>query len=89
MVILAVGIGYYFGYDIGWEKAIDENGTELTECRPTGCSNHICSDEDVITTCEYLPEYACYQNARCERQKNGECGWTPTEELNACIAEYK
>lgn len=54
-------------------------------CHRTGCSGQICADEDVITTCEYRPEYACYKNARCERQENGRCGWTETVELRSCL----
>jgi hypothetical protein len=57
----------------------------ISACRPTGCSGQICADEDVITTCEYRPEYACYQSAMCARQPDGECGWTPTTELAACL----
>jgi hypothetical protein len=56
------------------------------ECRPTGCSGIVCSDEDVMTTCEYRPEYACYQSATCTRQADGACGWTQTPELEACLA---
>ena len=54
-------------------------------CIKTGCSGQICAEEEVITTCEFLPEYACYKNASCERQTDGSCGWTQTEELNACL----
>ena len=61
------------------------NWSTASACKATGCSGQICSDQDVITTCEYSPEYACYKNARCERQENGQCGWTPTEELVACL----
>jgi hypothetical protein len=57
------------------------------ECRKTGCSGQICSDVDMVTTCEYRQEYACYQAARCERQANGECGFTPTSELSTCLAQ--
>ncbi len=57
----------------------------VAECKKTGCSGQICSDEDVITTCEFLPKYVCYQNARCERQPDGNCGWTMTEELTSCL----
>jgi len=64
-------------------------GTEpaepLGECKPTGCSGQVCSDEDVITTCEYLPQYACYKEATCERQTTGECGWTYSPELSECL----
>jgi hypothetical protein len=54
-------------------------------CMRTGCSGQVCSDEEVITTCEYRTEYECYKKAACERQKNGECGWTQTPELKSCL----
>jgi eight-cysteine-cluster-containing protein len=52
----------------------------------TGCSGQICASEDVITTCEWREEYACYDTATCETQADGRCGWTPTAELDACLA---
>lgn len=55
------------------------------ECRRSGCSGEVCSDRDVNTTCIYRAEYACYQSAQCERQANGNCGFTLTTSLNACI----
>ena len=54
-------------------------------CRATGCSGQVCSDKDVVTTCEFRQEYACYQKAKCERQATGECGWTQTAELASCL----
>jgi len=55
-------------------------------CYVGGCSNQICSDQaGVISTCEWRDEYACYQSATCERQADGQCGWTETEELRACL----
>ena len=42
-------------------------------CRKTGCSKQICSDQDVMSTCEWREEYA-YQKATCERQRDGKCG---------------
>lgn len=56
------------------------------ECRPTGCSGIVCSDADVMTTCEFKPEYACYKAAVCTRQSDGACGWNKTPELDACLA---
>lgn len=57
------------------------------ECFAGGCSGQICSDDPgVISTCEWRAEYACYQTATCERQAGGECGWTQTSELQACLA---
>lgn len=58
---------------------------ESGACIVTGCSRQICSDEEVVTTCEYRAEYGCYRNAVCERQINGECGWSQTEELRLCL----
>jgi hypothetical protein len=55
-------------------------------CYVGGCSGQVCSDQEgVITTCEWHPEYACYQTATCERQTDGNCGWTDTAELDACL----
>lgn len=55
-------------------------------CFKTGCSAQICADHNVISTCEFRPEYACYQKAVCERQGDGNCGFTRTPELAACLA---
>lgn len=54
-------------------------------CMKTGCSSQVCSDQEVITTCEYKAEYDCYRRAACERQRNGECGFTMTRELTECL----
>lgn len=61
-------------------------------CVRAGCSSQLCvdpSDAGVITTCEYRPEYACYNSARCERQRNGKCGWTQDRELRQCVKKAK
>jgi eight-cysteine-cluster-containing protein len=58
-------------------------------CMRTGCSGQVCSDQDVMTTCEYRTEYECYKKATCERQTNGECGWTQTKELTSCLKGRK
>ncbi|HTM22857.1 MAG TPA: DUF6748 domain-containing protein, partial [Kofleriaceae bacterium] len=55
------------------------------KCMVTGCSNQVCAPDPVVTTCEDLPQYACYATATCERQAGGECGWTETPELTACL----
>ena len=57
---------------------------KLVACIVTGCSGQICSDREVVTTCEFREEYACFKEAICERQVSGECGWTETEEYNQC-----
>ncbi len=60
--------------------------TKPKMCFPTGCSGQICSDTDVITTCEWRPEYACFRNASCSTQNNGDCGWVMDDELRRCLA---
>ena len=60
--------------------------SNLKPCMKTGCSRTICSDHNVISTCEWRPEYACYQKATCERQADGNCGFTRTRELTSCLA---
>lgn len=57
----------------------------MKPCIKTGCSSQVCADQNVITTCEFRPEYECYQKATCERQSDGNCGFTKTPELTACL----
>lgn len=58
-------------------------------CAVAGCSGQLCVSsgeaDDIFTTCEFKPEYACYRSATCERQPNGLCGWTQTAELRSCL----
>lgn len=60
-----------------------------TACKRTGCSGQLCVDsaaQDVVTTCEFKPEHACYQQAECKVQANGQCGFTDTDTLRSCLA---
>jgi len=71
-------------------KPSGKNQSSLTEddCLISGCNGEICQDkseEAAITVCLYKPEYECYQNASCQKQKDGHCGWTQTEELKNCL----
>lgn len=84
-------------YEIGDKSAFDQilstfkftNSQTNTACMIAGCSNSLCVSEDkardLVSTCEYKETYACYKTAKCEQQKNGECGWTQTEELTSCL----
>jgi hypothetical protein len=56
-------------------------------CVVTGCSSQLCANDHVVTTCEFLMHYGCYTNATCEKQSNGECGWTESPELLECLKE--
>ena len=68
-------------------------GDDPTEpaCVSAGCSGELCvsrENADIVTGCIWLDEYACYDGASCEVQADdGECGWTLTNELSACLAE--
>jgi hypothetical protein len=69
-----------------------ENNSETSpsnNCFKTGCSGQICADENVFSACEFKAEYACYSDARCERQADGECGWIITDELRLCLNQIK
>ena len=58
-------------------------------CVVGGCSSQLCTDASqgpVVSDCLYKAEYACYRQAKCERQSDGQCGWTPTPALTACLA---
>lgn len=67
-------------------EAVTKNG-----CVVGGCSSELCVEEsegEIASICIYKDEYACYKNAKCERQAGGKCGWTETQELQACLAEF-
>lgn len=77
--------GRNFVEDIG-----NDNDSRVKDgCLITGCSGQICAEENIITTCEFLPGYECYRDAICKRQENGECGWTESEKLMRCLDEKR
>lgn len=65
-------------------------GLQANGCAVAGCSGQLCVSADeagnIMTTCEYRAEYACYREASCEPQANGKCGWTESTELKQCLA---
>ncbi len=60
---------------------------DTNPCFATGCSGQICSDRDVMSTCEFLPWYACYKLASCGQDAAGTCGWSETPEFLKCMQE--
>lgn len=70
------------------EAQLEQDG-----CQIAGCSNELCLSseqvDDVVTTCQWKAEYACYGTATCGKQANGVCGWSMTDELRACIAKVQ
>lgn len=73
--------------------APEQNPIKSSGCAVAGCSGQLCVEADkaseIITNCLYLPEYACYKESSCKRQSDGQCGWTPTAELQACLTNSK
>jgi len=73
------------------EAPVVDVGGSKDGCVPAGCSGQLCLEEEqagnIMTTCEYKPEYACYRTAVCERQASGACGFTETDELRICRTE--
>ena len=59
-------------------------------CAVAGCSSQLCVSAEeasnIMTTCEFRAEYACYKEASCEPQADGKCGWTKTPALTQCLA---
>ena len=97
--ILGIGVVATLGFLLinkNTQKSDQKKPTEVPakpatvseKCFIGGCSSQICSDRtDIVSTCEYREEYACYQTAKCERQGNGECGLTQTSVLTACLSK--
>lgn len=77
---------YRFEFNVIKKPQASEN-PPLGACYVGGCSSQVCSDEEgLVSTCEFRSEYACYRTAQCKRQTNGQCGWTETLELKACLS---
>lgn len=103
ILIVLMGIGILFlgcGIFIWkvWRKDLQgEKGAEANEakennveCVRTGCNSEFCVEKgrEIKSPCVWKEKYTCYQNAQCELQKNGKCGFTPTEELINCLRNY-
>lgn len=58
----------------------------------SGCSGELCVAEgdSMASICIYKQEFACYKaHGTCKRQSDGNCGWTQTPELQACVEKAK
>lgn len=68
----------------------EPGGIVANGCAVAGCSSQLCVSaneaDEIVTTCEYRAEYACYREASCEPQSDGKCGWTQTTDLTQCLA---
>jgi hypothetical protein len=76
------------GTEIDEREPVDvsEKPVATQQCYVGGCSSQICSDQrDMASDCMYRSEYMCYKDAVCERQASGQCGWTDSDSLRACL----
>jgi hypothetical protein len=90
--LLITGWRFWFRGQGGWGagRSVEQFFRKVVPAQKTchvgGCSGQVCSDrDDIVTTCEWRDEYACYDTAACELQSDGNCGWTVTDELTACL----
>ena len=80
----------------GWGETADlaacldrTEPSEPTACVVTGCSSELCASGPMDSACVYRPENECYARlGACGALPSGECGWEPTAELEACLAEH-
>lgn len=59
------------------------------DCVKAGCNGELCVEPsrlEITTPCVYRDEYACLSYSRCERQQDGQCGWTQTPEYSQCLS---
>lgn len=62
-----------------------------SDCRTGGCSGQLCepkSREPMVTTCEFLPEYGCYDDIECGCV-DGACSWKEDAAFKDCIEEAR
>jgi hypothetical protein len=59
---------------------------EASDCVVAGCEDNLCveSGTDILDECEYGDLLECEIRGICERQEDGECGFTETEEVLRC-----
>src|SRR4051794_7722789 len=56
------------------------------DCSRSGCSGTVCAEpgNEVVTTCEFKPEYACYRDAAGGGKAGAHGGGTTTPRPRAC-----
>lgn len=69
------------------EASPEPTVSPLPSCVRSGCSGELCvpAGSEVSTTCIFKPEFACLQQANCERNEAGNCAFTITPQVQACL----
>lgn len=62
-----------------------EADPQPSSCVVTGCSGQLCAPQDMFTTCEWKPVYACYKLAKCGPDSSGACGWSGGADFEECL----
>lgn len=73
------------------EQEIDAGCGSDSDCRTGGCSGQLCepkSKEPRMTTCEFLPEYVCYDDIDCGCI-DGKCAWKEDDSFRSCIQQAR
>ena len=80
--------GQVFVEEVGQSAPVTDSIT-MNACAVAGCSGQLCvaagEAASVVTDCMFRAEYACYREAACEPQADGQCGWTMTSALDQCL----
>jgi eight-cysteine-cluster-containing protein len=58
------------------------------DCFHTGCNGAICASENIVTSCEWRPEFACYVLLPCGCQ-DGVCGGVANGDTEICLEEVR
>ena len=92
-IIFVLAVGFFLLPSRIFAQAVGANlPKQPVGCVQVGCNGEVCTDagraSSIITTCEAKPVYQCYEGAACERQANGQCGFTLSPEAKACVASY-
>jgi hypothetical protein len=88
MKLLVIALVLACACDKG-KRAEETQRGSAAPCVVGGCNGEACYEDNGnfgATACVMLDEHACYGTAKCERQPDGSCDWTPTAELTSCIA---
>lgn len=67
-----------------WEMLMCSDGA--SDCVVAGCEDNLCVEAgtDILDECEYGDRLDCDIRGICERQDDGSCGFTSTEEVERC-----
>lgn len=68
-------------------QTFNQTGSSTKKCIVGGCSNELCveSGSDTASICIWSDSFACYKDAVCALDTNGNCNWVMDEDLKKCL----